>query len=149
GGSPQGDSVEDRHTLKARVTGLSGDAVVADGRGGEVIVQGDGDYTIATLPGGTPYAATIARQPESQVCLLDEPDGVIADDVELRVDCADGIGLTLGTSNYFVAQLVLVDVPGEPAVVTAAIGGVPIDLVAHAGAFSFAMPDLAPGTHSL
>ena len=149
GGDRDPGTAVEQYTLKAQVTGLSGSAAVADGRGGEVAIGGDGEHTIATLPGGTSYAATMSRQPDTQVCLIDEPSGIIGGDVAIRIDCADGIGLTMGTSTYAAAQLVLVDVPGEPADVAASIGGMPIDLVAHAGAFSFVMPDLAPGSHAL
>src|SRR5690606_20823485 len=147
GGAP--DAAVDSFTLKAQVSGLSGTATLTDGRGAQLSIGGDGEHTLARLAGGTPYSIAVARQPESQVCLVDEPNGIIGGDVAVRVDCADGIGLTLGTSTYSVAQLVLVDVPGEPSAVTASIGGLPVVPVPHHGAFAFVMPDLAPGTHVL
>lgn len=136
--------------LSVQVKGLQGGSLsLNDNAGNSVTVTADGLHTVGELAQGTTYALGVSRHPAEQVCVVERPSGVIGQPKTLSVVCDDGIDLTLGLDGYAAGQVVMVDIPGDPRTLSAALDGTPLQLDAVEGAFAFIMPDGPPGTRTL
>jgi hypothetical protein len=149
GGDDAPDQAPSNDALQVEVHGLQGTLSVSDGQGHTLAITSSGTHRVAAMGRGTAYTLSVQSQPASQVCTVARPTGVVAGETVVEVDCVEGAGLSLGTSDYAVDQLVLLDVAAGPTAVSASVGGVPVTLLRDENQLAFITPELPAGTHTL
>lgn len=89
----------DTHTIGGSVQGLAGSGLVLQLNGAnDLPITADGHFAFAPLLDyGTPYAVTIAAQPDGQTCFIPHGSGTADGDVDVAVLCGN-VPITVAVS---------------------------------------------------